>query len=86
MKSREDTVGSEAKSNSAGLSPELEWMSTHANGLRDHAGEWVLITPSGLLAHGKDYGAVRAVAAAHGIKIPFIFRIPEETDAVFMGL
>ena len=73
--------------NHSPLSPEMTWLQTHLEALRGIEGQWVLLTSSGILAHGKDYSEVDAEATANGIRIPFIFRVPDfKEDEVFMGL
>ena len=67
------------------LSPELQWVQAHADQLRRYVGEWVVVDPSGIVAHGTSYAQVRDEAVAKGISIPFIFRIPEPSDSVYMG-
>ncbi len=64
----------------------MQWMETHPQDLRACAGEWVVLAPSGILAHGKDYLQVRTEAISRGIVSPFIFRVPELDTAVYMGL
>jgi uncharacterized protein (DUF433 family) len=67
------------------LSPEWQWVQSHSDQLRSYIGEWVLVDPSGIVAHGASYAQVRGVATAKDISIPFIFRVPEPSDSVYMG-
>ena len=67
------------------LSPEWQWVESHPDQLRRYVGEWVVVDPSGIVAHGTSYAQVRDEAVAKGISIPFIFRIPEPSDSVYMG-
>src|SRR6516225_5481128 len=41
------------------LSPEWQWVQSHPNQLRSYVGEWVVVDPSGLVAHGASYTQVR---------------------------
>lgn len=68
------------------LSPEMEWLQRNHEKLQAYAGEWVVLTADGVLANGVDYLEVRSHATSEGIRTPFIFRVPEPTDAAFMGL
>jgi hypothetical protein len=67
------------------MSPEWQWVQSHSDQLRPYAGEWVLVDPSGIVAHGASYHQVRGEATAKGISIPFVFRVPEPNDAVCLG-
>ena len=68
------------------MSPEIEWVDAHAEDLAALAGEWVAVDGSGIVVHGKDYMQTRAAAIAQGVRVPFIFRVPEVEDSIFMGL
>lgn len=68
------------------MSPEMEWVEKNHNTLRAYAGEWVVLSGDGVLAHGRDYRGVRARATSARIRTPFIFRVPESDAEVFMGL
>jgi uncharacterized protein (DUF433 family) len=67
------------------LSPEWQWVQSHPDQLRLYVGDWVVVDPSGIVAHGTSYAQVRDEAVAKGISIPFIFRIPEPSDSVYLG-
>jgi hypothetical protein len=63
---------------------ESEWMNTHQDVLNAHRGEWVVIEGSQLIAADPDYMVARNIATAAGIKVPFIYRVPED-DLPFAG-
>ena len=68
-----------------GLSPEWRWVESHPDQLRRFVGEWVVVDPSGIVAHGPSCTKVVDEAVAKGISIPFVFRVPEPSDSVYMG-
>jgi hypothetical protein len=63
---------------------ESEWMATHQDVLNAHRGEWVVIEGSQMIAADPDYMTARNQATAAGIKVPFIYRVPED-DLPFAG-
>jgi hypothetical protein len=63
---------------------ESEWMATHQDVLNAHRGEWVVIEGSRLVAADPDCLTARNIALKEGIKIPFIYRVPED-DLPFAG-
>jgi hypothetical protein len=63
---------------------ESEWMATHQEELNSHRGEWVVIEGSRLVAADPDCLTARNIALKEGIKIPFIYRVPED-DLPFAG-
>jgi uncharacterized protein (DUF433 family) len=67
------------------LSPEWQWVESHPDQLRRYVGEWVVVNASGIVAHSPSYAQVRDEGVAKGISVPFIFRIPEPSDSVYMG-
>jgi len=68
-------------------SRELEWCRTHAEVLRQFAGQWVVLEGEEIIAHGEEPLQIVAEARAKGIQVPYIFYV-EDTDAkvVRMGL
>lgn len=68
-------------------SRELEWCRTHAEVLRQFAGQWVVLEGEEIVAHGNDPLQVVADARAKGIRVPYIFYVEETGDNVVkMGL
>ena len=63
---------------------ESEWMATHQEELNAHRGEWVVIEGSQLIAADPDCLTARNKATEAGIKVPFIYRVPED-DLPFAG-
>jgi hypothetical protein len=57
---------------------ESEWMATHQEELNAHRGEWVVIEGSQMVAADPDYLTARNRATAAGIRVPFIFQVPED--------
>jgi hypothetical protein len=64
---------------------ESEWMATHQDVLNAHRGEWVVIEGSQMIAADPDYMTVENKAIQAGIKVPFIYRVPED-DLPFAGV
>ncbi len=83
--SRQQTSQVSLSSDGLELSPEWRWIETHTDQLRSYAGEWVVVDPSGIVAHGASYTQVRGEAVSKGIAIPFIFRVPNLGDSVYVG-
>lgn len=67
------------------LSPEWQWVKSHPDQLRRYVGEWVVVDSSGIVAHGASCTQVVDEAMVKGISIPFVFRVPEPSDSVYMG-
>ena len=65
---------------------EMKWFEENLAGRRDFEGHWVVIEGEELVACERDYGAASQKARARGIKVPFIFYVPERTEDIFMGL
>ena len=83
-----DPAAPSSKSVASGhRSRELEWCRTHAEVLRQFAGQWVVLEGEEIVAHGNDPLQVVTEARVKGIQIPYIFHI-EDMDAkvVRMGL
>lgn len=57
------------------LDPELQ------KELQKHAGEWVAITRSTLIASGKDPSVVARKAREAGVDSPMMFRVPDHEAA-----
>ncbi len=87
VSSARDQHTSQASPSSDGLelSPEGQWVESHRDRLRSYVGEWVVVDPSGIVAHGPSCTQVVEEAIAKGISIPFVFRVPEPSDSVYMG-
>ena len=54
---------------------EFEWIETHADEMRRHVGEWIVLEGDDLVAHGKNATRVVASARRKGVKVPFIFYV-----------
>ncbi len=68
-------------------SRELDWCRTHAEVLRQFAGQWLVLEGEEIVAHGNDPLQVVAEARAKGIQVPYIFFVEEsENNIVRMGL
>jgi hypothetical protein len=50
----------------------LEWLDRHGNGLEGYEGEWVALTPEGVVAHGESYGNTLQIARERGIDQPLM--------------
>jgi hypothetical protein len=68
-------------------SRELDWCRTHAEVLRQFAGQWIVLEGKEIVVHGDNPLQVVAEARAKGIQVPYIFYV-EDTDnnVVKMGL
>jgi hypothetical protein len=64
---------------------ESEWMATHEAELNAHRGEWVVIEGSQMIAADPDCLTAHNKATEAGIKVPFLYRVPED-DLPFAGV
>jgi len=64
---------------------ELQWLTDHADELRRLQGRWISVEADKLIAEGDTFDAVYETTKEKGIEIPFIFLVPPEDDAVFVG-
>ena len=70
-----------------GRSQELRFRETHRELLRSFAGQWVCVDRDTLVAHGPDGAQVVETARRHGVRVPYIFRVPDDPpDVVPIGL
>lgn len=51
--------------------------------LTDHAGLWVALTRSEIIAAGDDARTVLEQAHAAGVEDPILFRVPEDSDTAY---
>ena len=64
---------------------ELQWVKDHADEVRRLQGKWIAVEADKLIAEGDTFDAVYEATKKRGIQIPFIFFVPPEDDAVFVG-
>lgn len=64
---------------------ELQWMKDHMDKMRSLQGKWIAVEADKLIAEGDTFEAVYEATRKKGIEIPFIFLVPPEDDAVFVG-
>lgn len=64
---------------------ELQWLSQHAAELERLQGKWITIEGDKLIAEGDSFDAVYEAARKMGVQIPFIFLVPPNEDAIFVG-
>jgi len=64
---------------------ELQWLKDHADEVRRLQGKWIAVEADKLIAEGDTFEAVYQATEEKGIKIPFIFLVPPDDDAVFVG-
>jgi hypothetical protein len=65
---------------------EMAWVRDHLSDFAaDHAGEWIALDGSELIALGKDLSAVLARAAGLGHPHPFVTVVPVGPDVPFIG-
>ena len=68
-------------------SRELEWCRTHAEVLRQFAGQWVVLEGEEIVAHGKELVQIVSEARARGIRVPYVFYVEDLDERVVrMGL
>jgi hypothetical protein len=67
---------------------ELEWLAQNerTGGLRNLAGQWIVIEKNQLVAHDWTYDAARDRARQAGIARPFLIFVPRTTEPAFMGI
>jgi len=64
---------------------ELQWLSQHAAEMERLQGKWITIEGDKLIAEGDSFDAVYEAARKMGVQIPFIFLVPPNEDAIFVG-
>jgi len=64
---------------------ELQWLSQHAAEMERLQGKWITIEGDKLIAEGDSFDAVYEAARKMGVEIPFIFLVPPNEDAIFVG-
>jgi hypothetical protein len=68
-------------------SRELAWCRTHAEVLRQFAGQWIVLEGEEIVARGDDPLQVVAEARAKRIQVPYVFYVEDtDTTVVKMGL
>lgn len=66
---------------------EMRWLEAHMSRLQvEIPGQWVIVEGDQMISHGPDYLKALAEARAMGVEIPFVERVPERTNGVWMGL
>jgi hypothetical protein len=65
----------------ASESAEMRWLVRNAREMSNHKGEWLLIQGSELLAHSREFGAVRAVIQDRKILSPFVYYVPTDDES-----
>lgn len=66
------------------MSPEMEWLTSHAAELSAYEGEWLLIVNRALVAHDSDFRQIHAVVQERGITEPFLYYVPTPEEANFV--
>jgi len=64
---------------------ELQWLKDHADEVRRLQERWIAVEADKLIAEGDTFEAVYETTKKKGVQIPFIFLVPPEDDAVFVG-
>jgi hypothetical protein len=64
---------------------ELQWLNQHAAEMERLQGKWITIEGDKLIAEGDSFDAVYEAARKMGVEIPFIFLVPPNEDAIFVG-
>jgi hypothetical protein len=62
-------------------STEMGWLVRNAHALSQHKGEWLLILGTQLLAHSRDFAAVRAAIRERQITSPFVYYVPTDDES-----
>jgi hypothetical protein len=58
------------------LKAALTWYRSNAKVVADYCGEWVAISPHGILAHGKDLNEVMDASKHQGFLSPLLYKVP----------
>lgn len=66
------------------MSPEMEWLTSHAAELSVYEGEWLLIVDRALVAHSSDFRQIHAVVQERDITEPFLYYVPTPEEANFV--
>jgi hypothetical protein len=64
---------------------ELQWLKEHGAEMERLQGKWITIEADKLIAEGDSFDAVYEAARKMGVEIPFIFLVPPNEDAIFVG-
>jgi len=64
---------------------EIQWLNQHAAEVERLQGKWITIEGDKLIAEGDSFDAVYEAARKMGVQIPFIFLVPPNEDAIFVG-
>jgi len=64
---------------------ELKWLKDHADEVKRLQGRWIAVEADKLIAESESFEAVYEATKEKGIEVPFIFLVPPEDDAVFVG-
>jgi hypothetical protein len=64
---------------------EHEWLKEHVAEMERLQGKWITIEGDKLIAEGDSFDAVYEAARKMGVQIPFIFLVPPNEDAIFVG-
>lgn len=62
-------------------SEEMRWLVRNAQELGQHKGEWLLIQGTQLLAHSRDFAAVRAAIQERQLPSPFVYYVPTDDES-----
>jgi len=55
---------------------EFNWLLAHPEETQKYSGEYIAIVGESIVAHGKDFKAVLAVAESQTGQEPFIYKVP----------
>ena len=66
------------------MTPEMEWLTSHAAELSVYRGEWLLILGQKLVAHNTNIREIQKAIQAHDISVPFVYYVPEPEEANFV--
>ena len=69
------------------LDAAFQWCRSNAEILRDYCGQWVAISPAGLLAYGYDLEEVLATSKSKGYARPLLYKVaPKAILALWLSL
>jgi len=64
---------------------EREWILSQVNMLKLYQGKWVAIEGKELIAYGDSISSVASQAKSKGINIPYILKLPLDSEIPFIG-
>jgi hypothetical protein len=67
-------------------SGEMTWLTENSRYLERYRGEWLLIEGQHLVAHGANFGDIRAAIRERNIQSPFVYYVPTVQEGNFVSI